>query len=195
MSAMSANPAAASDRVAKHTRSQRGLLSVVAAALTILGASACSTGPLQPSGLPEHSGTPHVCKLLLPSQVSAVIGQPVTQATGERIDEFPAPTGADCTYNTSQGLSIWVEVLPHLDARYRKLAYGAAETSILGGQTELAPVVRPTGVGDKAIASGLGIAVLTGNVVVEITGVPQDSSGHHAQVIHLAQTLISGLGL
>jgi hypothetical protein len=184
----SRNPSATPGRVAMGRRPQRAVLSVVAA-LIALGASACGAGG-HPS---QGSGPPDVCKLLPPSQVSAVTGNVVTQATGQHEDEFPAPAGAACTYGNRKGLSIWVEVLPHLDGFYRKNAYLAASNSVIGGQGA-APVVMPAGVGDKAIASGAGIAALAGDVVIEITGVPQDLSGDHSQVIHLARMVISALG-
>jgi hypothetical protein len=190
VNAKSGNLATEPDRFARKTRSQLGGLSVVAAGLIALLLSGCGMG----SSSSQSGGPPQVCKLLPQSKVAAVTGKAIVRATGARLDTFPAPTGATCDYSTRDGLDITAEVLPHLNAFYRKNGYYAASNSIIGGQTPLAPVVRLAGVGDKAIASALGIAVLAGSVIVEITGVPQDASGNHAQVIHLAQLLISALG-
>ena len=190
MNAKSANLATEPDRFAKKTRSQLGVLSVVATVLIAALLSACGPG----SNSSQSSGPPRVCQLLPSSEVAAVTGTAIIRTAGARPDAFPAPTGGTCDYSTSTGLDITAEVLPHLNAYYRQNGYYAASNSIIGGQTTVAPAVRLTGVGDKAIASALGVAVLAGSVIVEITGVRQDWSGDHAQVIHLARILISALG-
>jgi hypothetical protein len=189
---MITNPApgskpATSGRAARRPGLHRGVLAVGAAALAVLGTSACAV-----SG-PQASHSLNVCKLLPRSEVSSVTGASVVHAASAKLSAFPAPATHMCTYDLRDGQSIQVMLMPHLDKLYRGLGYAASSRGIEGGATPAAPVVRVTGVGDKAIASAAGLLALAGHDMILINGVPGEFAGHHAQDITLARTLIAAL--
>jgi hypothetical protein len=159
-----------------------------AAALAVLGTSACGAV----SGA-AASHSLNVCKLLPRSEVSSVTGASVVHAASAKLSAFPAPATHMCTYDLRDGLSIQVMLMPNLDKYYRRVGYAAGSTSIESGATPVAPVVRVTGVGGKAIASAAGLLALAGKNMIVINGVPGEFAGHHAQDITLAKTLIAAL--
>jgi hypothetical protein len=164
------------------------VLCVSAAALAVLGTSACSA-----AGGAAASRSLDVCRLLPRSEVSSVTGASVVHASSAKLSAFPAPATHMCTYDLRDGQSIEVTVMPHLDKYYRGVAYAANSRSIEYEATAVAPVVSVTGVGDKAIASAAGLLALAGKDVILINGVPGEFAGHHAQDITLARTLITAL--
>lgn len=167
----------------------RAELCASAAALAVLGTSACGVV----SGA-AASPSLDVCKLLPRSEVSSVTGASVVHASSAKLSAFPAPATHQCAYDLRDGQTIEVTVMPHLDKYYRRVGYAANSRSIESGATPVAPVVRVTGVGDKAMASAVGLLALAGKDMILINGVPGEFAGHRAQDIMLARTLIGALG-
>src|SRR5450759_1661080 len=85
---------APSGRAAGEPGLHRAALCVGAAALAVLGASACGavSGAVASRSL-------NVCKLLPRSEVSSVTGASVVHASSAKLGAFPAPTGHMCTYD------------------------------------------------------------------------------------------------
>jgi hypothetical protein len=158
---------------------------LAAIALTVLGLSAC--GGSSGSGTNDSSSTINVCTLVPSSQVAAVGGGTVIQATPSQLDSWPDPDAFDCTYDLSNGQEITVEV----EVTSSTDAFDANSRGLTGG---VFPVTSVPGIGNKAAASANGLAVLTGKDNIEITGVPGEQSGDHAGDIKLARILISALG-
>jgi hypothetical protein len=148
---------APSGRAAGEPGLHRAALCAAAAALAVLGASACGavSGAVASRSL-------NVCKLLPRSEVSSVTGASVVHASSAKLSAFPAPATHMCTYDLRDGQSIEVQVMPHLDKYYRRVGYAANSIGIEGGATPAAPVVRVAGVGDKAVASAVGLLALAG---------------------------------
>jgi len=149
---------------------------LAAIALTAAAVSACGTS--------TGGSTINVCTLVPSSQVAAVAGETVVQATPEQLDSSPDPDSFLCTYGLSDGGNIQVEVEmtnspDAFDANGRGLEAGGAT-----------PTVSVPGVGDKAVASASGLAVLTDKDNILILDVRGDSAGD----IKLARILISALG-
>ena len=121
-----------------------------------------------------------------PSQVSAITGISIGTATNTQLDE----TDVACSYATSNEFPIQIVVSTSDSSD----AFAAKRNFLLGGETAAAPLVSVTGVGDKALASASGLAVMAGKYVIVVTGVPGEVSGHYAQDIKLAKAVISALG-
>ncbi len=110
------------------------------------------------------------------------------QAIPEQLDSFPDPDSFLCTYYLSDGLNIQVEV----EVTNSPDAFAANGRGLeAGGAT---PTTSVHGVGDQAVASANGLAVLTGKDNILIVGVPGELRGDHAGDIKLATILISALG-
>jgi hypothetical protein len=164
---------------------------LVAIALTAASVSACggsagggTNGGGTNGGGTNGGGTINVCMLVPSSQVAAVAGQPVTQATPEQLDSSPDPDSFLCTYYLSDGRDVQVEVE----------ATNSPDVFAANGRGLDADGATPTssvpGVGDKAVGSANGLAALTDKDNILIGGV----SGEPAWDIKLAQILISALG-
>jgi hypothetical protein len=162
---------------------------LAAIALTVLGLSACGVSSSSSStndsstSTDDSSSTINVCALLPSSQVAAVSGGIVTQATPDQLDSWPDPDAFDCTYYLSNGqwITVVVEVTSSTDV------FDASSLGLTGG---VFPVTSVPGLGDKAAASVNGLAVLTGKDNIQVSGVPGEQSGD----IKLARILISALG-
>jgi hypothetical protein len=164
---------------------------LAAIALTTASVSACGGSiPLAgPSSSSPTSGTStiNVCTLLPSSQVAAIAGDSVLQASPDQDDSFGDHSFA-CTYTLNSGtmIRILVEVTGSPDA------FDANSTGLDGAGA--IPLRRVPGVGTKAVASINGLAVLTDKDNILISGVPGEWSGDHAGDIKLARILIAALG-
>jgi len=157
--------------------------------LTAASVSACrSSLPPDPINTATSDSTVNVCTLVPSSQVAEVAGATVVQATPEQLDSFPDPDSFLCTYDLSNGLDIQINV----EVTSSPDAFAANGTGLLSGGAT--PVTAVPGVGDKAVASANGMAVLTGKDNILILNVPGESPGHFAGDIKLATILISALG-
>jgi hypothetical protein len=160
---------------------------LAAIALTAVSMSACGGG--DPSGGTSSAGdTINICTLLPSSQVAVVAGESVVQATPEQLDSFPDPNSFLCTYDLSDGRDFEVEVAITSSPD----AFAANSRSLLGGGAT--PITSVPGIGDKAVASANGLAILTDKDNIVITGLPGQYSGDLAEDIKLARILISALG-
>jgi hypothetical protein len=164
---------------------------LAAIALTVLALSACggsSGSGANASSSTDNSATINVCTLVPSSQVAAVGGSTVIQATPDQLDSWPDPDAFDCTYELSNGqeMTVEVEVTSSTDV------FDASRLSLTSGGAF--PVISVPGLGDQAAASVNGLAVLTGKDIIEITGNPGEQSGDLAGEIKLAKILISALG-
>jgi hypothetical protein len=161
---------------------------VAAIALTAASVSACGALGHPDGGPPSGSPTMNVCTLVPSSQVAAVAGEKVIQAIPEQLDSFPDPNSFLCTYYLSDGLNIQVDV----EFTNSPDAFAANGRGLeAGGAT---PITSVYGVGDQAVASANGLAVLTDRDNILILDVPGELRGDHAGNIKLATILISALG-
>jgi hypothetical protein len=161
-----------------------GPLTVIA--LTAASVSACGGSPQL--GDPNGGNTVNVCRLVPPSQVAAITGGTVIQAIPEQVDSFPGPNTFNCTYTLSSG-----DVIQILLEATNSPDIFAANTTGLDSAGAI-PITSVPGLGDKAVASINGLAVLTDKDNIEINGVPGEWSGDHAGDIKLARALISAVG-
>lgn len=160
-----------------------------AIALTAASVSACQASlPADPINTATSGSTVNVCTLVPSSQVAGVAGATVVQATPEQLDSFPDPNSFLCTYDLSNGLNIEINV----EITNSPDAFAANGRGLLAGGAT--PVAAVPGVGDEAVASATGMAVLTGKDNILILNVPGEGSGHFAGDIKLATILISALG-
>lgn len=159
---------------------------LAAIALTAAAVSACggSLPPSDPGGGTPPGGYINVCTLLPSSQVAAVTGETVVQATPEQVDSFPDANSFLCTYLLSDGSDIQVDV----EVTNSPDAFAANGTGLdSDGAT---PTASVPGIGDKAVISANGLAILTDKDNILIVGLFRDSVGD----IKLARILISALG-
>jgi hypothetical protein len=159
---------------------------LAAIALTAASVSACggSPPPGNSNGGNSSSGnTVNVCMLVSSSQVAAITGQTVVQATPEQLDSSPDPDSSLCTYSLSDGRDIQVEV----EVTNSPDVFAANGRGL---DADGAGLTNVSGVGDKAVASADGLAALTDKDNILIGGV----RGEPAWDIKLAQILISALG-
>jgi hypothetical protein len=209
---VSRSTSARSFRAALGTRSCRaapGIGAVGLVALIALVASACGGSP-QPGGAPAagQSGGPagstpaagsgsasgssggailNVCSLLPPTRVSAITGMSVGAATNTKLAS--GPDQISCSYAHGTGRSIRVLVVTSNSGT----VFAAERKALGGGASAAAPLINVTGVGSKAAASAAGLAVLAGEDIVVVNGVPGEISGHYLQAINLAKAVISAL--
>jgi hypothetical protein len=164
---------------------------LTAIALTVLGLSACwgsSNSSTNDTGGTDASSTMNVCTMVPSSQVAAVDGSPVAQATPDQLDSWPDPDAFDCEYDLNNGQEITVEV----EVTGSASLFDASSLALTSGGAS--PVTSVPGLGDQAAASVNGLAVLTGKDIIEIIGNPGEQSGDLAGEIKLAKILISALG-
>jgi hypothetical protein len=161
---------------------------LAAIALTTASVSACSSSISNNSSSSSNSATINVCRLVPSYHVAEVAGAAVEQAIPEQLDSFPDPNMFLCTYYLITGVNVLIEV----EATNSPDAFDANGTGMAdGGAT---PTLVVPGVGDKAVASTTGMAVLTGKDNIMILNVPGQSFGHFAGDIKLARIFISALG-
>jgi hypothetical protein len=155
---------------------------LAAIVLTAASVSACGGSP--PSG--DLNGI-NVCRLVPPSRVAAITGESVIQVIPDQ-ETVPGPSTFNCTYTLSSGDVI--QIL--LEATSSPDIFAVNSMNLNGAGA--APVTSVPGVGDKAVASINGLAVLTDKDNIFISGVPGEWSGDHAGDIKLARALISAVG-
>jgi hypothetical protein len=166
------------------SRRYAAMVPLAVIALTTASVSACG-GPTPLAGPssspPSGSRTIDVCKLLPSSQVAAVAGEKVVQAIPQEGPIGP-PDQFNCVYFLSDDPSS-VEVQVEETNSPDFFASNSATIDTI-------PHSSVPGVGDKAVASAIGLAVLTDEDNILIYGIPGDQAG----AIKLARILISALG-
>ena len=177
------------NRRGRRKRAVAGMFGVVSAAAVSVSACGVPFAGDSSSGRPQSSHRIDVCQLVPSSRVAAVTGRKVTRAAPARADESPAPEAFVCTYFLSTGNAVAILVEP----TNSKAVFAASERALNAGGAF--PVTRVTGVGDKAGASAIGLAVLAGSYNVVITADrPGQFAGDPAGLTDLARNLVFALG-
>jgi hypothetical protein len=166
-----------------------GTLGAVSAAAMSVSACGPSFAGIGSTGGPLSGHKIDVCRLVPSSRVAAVTGQKVTRATPAQSDASPDPKAFVCTYVLRTGNAVAILV----EATHSTAVFVANERALNAGGTY--PVTRLHGVGDKASASALGLAVLAGSYNFVITADRAGQfAGHPAGLTDLARNLIIALG-
>jgi hypothetical protein len=157
---------------------------LAAIALTAASVSAC--GGLPQLGGPNGGDTINVCRLLPSSQVAAIAGGTVIQAIPDQ-ETDSGPSSFSCTYTLSNGnvIQVLVETTNSPDI---------FDVNTINIDRPGNPATSVSGVGNKALVSVNGLAVLTDKDNIVIHGASDEFSGDYAGDIKLARVLIAALG-
>lgn len=133
------------------------------------------TGPAAPDGTggTDAANAVDICGLMPASNVAMMAGKAVDVATP---DVTSGPGEQMCLYSDTEGgnvMSIWV------NATTGSRAYDADLASVGSAAKQV------SGVGDKAFSSVLGLEVLSGTILIKVTGVDDEAAASE-----LARTLL-----